>query len=436
MTPDEAVAYVEGLDILGMRLGLERMTALLAGLGDPHRAAPAIHIVGTNGKSSTTRLAAAVLRAHGHRTGAYLSPHISGWHERTEIDGRAVTPGAFAASVGRVRDAARRLALPAGEGVTQFEVLTAAAFDSMAEAGVDAMVIEAGLGGRYDATNVLGAPRAVVLTTVGIEHTEYLGDTLASIAGEKLAVAPDGYRRLVVGRLSAAAAEAVDGICAARDLSGWRLGREVTVTGDGDGGGVGVVCPGGRYDDLPLVLRGGFQRDNLAVAVAACERFRGGGLDPVAVRAAAATVRIPGRLEVFPGEPPVVIDGAHNPDGMEALVAALPEIAGGRRPVAVVSLLADKDADAMLAMLAPRCEAVVATRSAHRRARPAAEVAAAARRGGRPAEVVEDPAAALDRARALAGPGGLVLVCGSLYLLVDLRPRLVAGGPGADGPEG
>jgi dihydrofolate synthase / folylpolyglutamate synthase len=422
LTPADAVAYVEALDILGMRLGLERMHRLLASLGDPHLRAPAVHVVGTNGKSSTTRLAAGVLRAHGHRVGAYLSPHITGWHERTEIDGAAVGPAAFAAAVGEVRDAAGGLGLPDDDGVTQFEVLTAAAFVAMAQAGVDAMVVEAGLGGRYDATNVLGTPRAVVLTTVGIEHTEFLGDTLAAIAGEKLAVAPDGYGGLVLGRLSPPAADAVEAICRERRLSGWRVGREITVaTGPG---GVTVTCPGGVYDALPLGLRGGFQRDNLAAALGACERFRGGALDPAAVRAAVASVRVPGRLEVFPGTPPVVLDGAHNPDGMEALVAALPEVRGDRPLVAVVSLLADKDAGRMLGMLTPHCSAVVATRSAHRRARPAADVAKAARAHGARTVEVEDPVEALEGARRLAGPGGVVLVCGSLYLLVDLRPLL------------
>jgi dihydrofolate synthase/folylpolyglutamate synthase len=428
VTPAQAIAWVEGLDILGMRFGLERMGRLLAALGDPHRAQPAIHVVGTNGKTSTTRMAAAVLGAHGLRAGAYLSPHVEGWTERVQVGGRPVGPPKFAAALGRVREAAGGLGLAPDDGVTQFEALTAAAFDIFARAGLDAAVIEAGLGGRWDATNVLDGGRVTVLTNVALEHTDLLGDTVASVAGEKLAVAPDGSDRLVVGRLGPDAEAPVTALMAVRRLSGWRLGHEVTVTA-GDGA-VEIRCPGGAYGGLRLAARGAFQRENAAVAVAACQRFLGGPLDPAAVRAALGEVRVPGRLEVFDGTPPVVLDGAHNPAGMAALVASVPEGLGGVRPVAVVSVLGDKDAAAMLGMLAPACAAVVATRSAHRRAASPERLAGLAAAAGTPAEVVDDPRAALERARALAGPGGVVLVCGSLYLLLDLRAGLVAVGAG------
>ncbi len=418
MTPEEAVAYVEGLDILGMRFGLERMHRALEALGDPHRAYPCIHVVGTNGKTSTTCMAAAVLQAHGLRCGAYVSPHVMGWTDRTLLGGRALAPEAFAAAVGAVRDAVGGLALAPDDGVTQFEVLTAAAFLALAEDGVDAAVIEAGLGGRWDATNVLDGGRVTVLTNISLEHTELLGDTITAIAGEKLAVAPDGSDRLVVGRLGDGAAE-VEAVMAARRLDGWRLDRDFGFTGDA------LHCGDRVFEGVQVGARGAFQRDNAAVAVAAAHRFTGGTLEADRVRGALREVRVPGRLEVFPGTPAVVLDGAHNPAGMAALVAALPEALGGTRPVAVVSVLADKDAHAMLAVLAPACEAVIATRSAHRRAADPAAVAAAARAAGAPAEIAAHPAAALERARGLAGPGGVVLVCGSLYLLAELRAGLM-----------
>ena len=228
MTPGEARRWIEGLEVLGMRFGLERMRALLDALGHPERGRPAIHVVGSNGKSSTARLAAAALAGEGLRVGTYLSPHVTGWRERIELAGRPVTPGRFAVAVGAVRDAAADLALPPGDAVTQFEALTAAAFWAFAGAGVDAAVVEAGLGGRFDATNVLPGS-VVVLTNVALEHTDLLGETEEAIAAEKLAVAPRGSDRLVVGRLSPAARVAVAAQMAARELTGWRQGAEIRV---------------------------------------------------------------------------------------------------------------------------------------------------------------------------------------------------------------
>lgn len=420
----EAVAYILGLDLLGMRFGLERMHRLLTALGDPHRAYPCVQIVGTNGKTSTSRMCAAVLAAHGLRTGTYLSPHVVDWGERIEVDGAALGPGRFADAVLSVRDAAATLGDAPDDAVTQFEVLTAAAFLAFAREGCDAAAIEAGLGGRWDATNVVDGGRVTVLTNVALEHTHLLGDTFEAIAGEKLAVAPDGSDRLVVGRLDAPARAAVESVTAARGLSGWWLGRDFDAHAGADG--LVVTLPGEPIGGLRLAVRGGFQRDNAATAVAAARRLMDAPLDPGAVRDAAAAVRVPGRLEVLAGVPRVVLDGAHNPAGMEALVAALPDVATAP-VVAVVSLLDDKDAGAMLGALAPAVDAVVATRSRHARARDAGEVAAAARDHGAEAAAEPDPAQAIARARAAAGAGGTVLVCGSLYLLADVREGLLAG---------
>ncbi len=427
MTVREARRWIAELEILGMRFGLERMAALLAALGGPERIAPALHVVGTNGKSSTTRLAAAALSGEGLRVGAYLSPHVTDWPERIQIQGAPVDEGAFAAAAAEVRAAAAALPLAEGDLVTQFEALTAIAFVCFRDAAVDVAVVEAGLGGRYDATNVL-QPRAVVaLTNIALEHTELLGDTEAAIAAEKLAVCADGSDRLVVGRLTDAAASAVDDECARRGLRPLRFGaglsaREV----DGE---VEVETPRATYGGLALPLLGGFQRDNLAVAVAGAEMLLGRALDTRALRASLRGVEAPGRLELFPGTPAVVLDGAHNAAGMEAMVSALPEVVGDRRPVvAVVSILGDKDAAAMMTSLAGAVGRVIATRSSHPRAVPSVDLAAIARALGRPAEAVDPPAAALTAAREAAGPDGVVVVAGSLYLLADLRGPVERGG--------
>ena len=432
MTVGEARRWIAELEILGMRFGLERMDALLAALGHPERSAPALHVVGTNGKSSTARLASAALAGEGLRVGTYVSPHVTDWPERIQIQGEAISEEAFASAAGEVRAAADALDLPDGDRVTQFEALTAIGFAAFRAAGVEVAVVEAGLGGRYDASNVLQPDAAVILTNVALEHTELLGDTEAAIAGEKLAVCPDGGDRLVVGRLSAAAREAVDAVCAARGLRPLRYGEGLAARVVG--GGVEVVTPNAVYDGLPLHLLGGFQRDNLAVALAGAEMTIGRALRPGPLREAIARVEMPGRLEMFPGAPAVVLDGAHNPAGMRAMVDELPAVAAGRAPVvAVLSVLGDKDAAAMVGTLAEVADRIIATRSSHSRAVAADDLAAIARALGRPAEAVPAPAEALEQARRAAGTKGLVVVAGSLYLLADLRARLAVGGAYAPG---
>ena len=427
MTSGQARRWIAELEILGMRFGLERMHALLDALGHPERAAAALHVVGTNGKSSTCRIAAAALGGEGLRVGTYLSPHVTDWTERIQVAGAPLGEDAFAGAATAVRAAAEGLGLPGGDAVTQFEALTAVAFRAFHDAGVDALVVEAGLGGRYDATNVLQPGAAVALTNVALEHTELLGDTEEAIAAEKLAVCADGSDRLVVGRLSPAGAAAVRGECRRRGLRPLVFGEGLDARAGAEGG-VDVETPRAAYPALPLALRGAFQRDNLAVAVAGAEMLLGRALRPGPLRAAVAGVEAPGRLEEFPGAPAVVLDGAHNPAGMAAMVEALPEVVGGRHPVvAVVSVLGDKDAAAMAAALTTVADRVVATRSSHARAVPAEVLAEIVRAYGRPADAVDGPVAALEAARVAAGPDGVVLVAGSLYLLADLRARVAAG---------
>jgi dihydrofolate synthase / folylpolyglutamate synthase len=324
--------------------GVERMLELLAELGDPQDAYPAVHVVGTNGKSTATITIEQLLLAEGLSVGATISPHVVGWSERIRVDGEEAD---FEEAVAQVRPAAERL------GATQFEIVTAAALAAFARAGVDAAVVEAGLGGRLDATNVLRT-RVVLLTNVALEHTDVLGDTVEEIAREKLAVAPD------------------DAIVVLPDHTFAHLvpGRE-------------------------LVLGG---------AREAAEAFVG---HPIA---ADLEVALPGRLETRAGE---VRDGAHNPHGVGYLVERLP---AGDYTV-VVSILADKDAEAMLRGLARVGTRLVATRSSSARALPPEDVARLARTHFEHVEAIDDPVRAVARAHELGEP---VLVTGSLYLLGDL----------------
>jgi dihydrofolate synthase / folylpolyglutamate synthase len=335
------------------------MRRLLADLGEPQRSYPAIHVVGTNGKTSTTLLTAALLRAEGLSAGAYISPHVRGWPERIQVDGSEAD---LERALARVR--------PHAAGATQFEVLTAAALSEFAARNVDVAVVEAGLGGRFDATNILDAG-VVVLTNVALEHTDVLGETREAIAAEKLAVITPGAV-VILGEPE------------------WEeLARA--------NGASRVELPGAS---------------NLALAVAAAEAHLGRPVDPHA----ADDLAVPGRVERRGERPLEFWDGAHNLAGIGYLLPRLP----AREYAIVASILADKPADAMLRALTALGTTFVATRSSNPRALPPEKLAALAEAHFPCVEAVSEPSAALDRARSLAGPHGAVLVTGSLYLLADL----------------
>jgi dihydrofolate synthase/folylpolyglutamate synthase len=407
--PSEAERWLLSLELFGMRFGLDRMRRLMTVLGHPERRFESIHVVGTNGKSSTTRMIAAILAGHGLRVGSYLSPHLVSYWERIRIGDSDIEAQAFADAIERARHAAELVnrSQPEDNLVTQFELLTAAAYSELARRGVEVAVVEAGLGGRYDATNVIPS-RVQVLTSVGLEHTRWLGPTIASIAREKLDVVQPGAT-LVLGPGMHADAERV-----AEEIAAERGARIIRAGCD----------PGVRVGAL-----GAYQRRNFAVARVAAEAFRG-ELDAAAVQAAASAIRVPGRLQVFGERPLTLLDGAHNPDGIEALAESLPEIAApGQRVVAVVSILDDKDVASMLRRLAPLCDALVFTASQNPRALPPPTLESlSGQLGGPPAEAVRRPDDALARARELAGAEGVVVVTGSIYLVADLLAARGAAG--------
>jgi len=372
-----------------------------------HRFA-SIHVVGTNGKSSVAEMAGALLEAHGKRTGVYLSPHTERWSERVRIRGAEIDADAFAAAAERVAQSIEVVnrTLADGEAVTQFEAVTATAFVALASAQVELGVIEAGLGGRLDATNVLPSG-ATALTSVGLEHTDWLGETEEEIAAEKLAVLRD-HSTLVLGRVG-------DGVRELAERTAAERNARLLVAGEPDPG-------------LRLSVPGAYQRRNFAVAAAAAEAIVG-ELDPELARAVAGGLELPGRMQLLKGNPPLILDAAHNPDGARALAEALPEAVGEAPVVACLAMLADKDAAGVLAALAPRLEVAVCTEL------PAERLARAGRPGARAleasrlaelaeaaglarTEVVRGPEAALRRAAAAASErGGVTLVTGSHYLL-------------------
>src|SRR5215212_4763657 len=293
-TPDQAARWLLSLELFGMHFGLERMRRLMTVLDSPQERFVSVQVLGTNGKSSTARMTEALLEAHGLRSGAYLSPHLSSFAERVEVGGLQVTDADFAAAVGRAARAAALVdrTLEDGDRVTQFEALTAAAYSELARAGVEAAVIEAGLGGRYDATSVIDA-RVHVLTNVGLEHTRWLGPTERHIAEEKLAVVRRGSV-LVTGRLGEEAAPVAARVAAEQGVPLVRLGDELQLHGDADA--LTVETPGVRFEQIRLAPLGGFQRENFALALAAAEALLAavgrGSLDPERVRGAAAALRL------------------------------------------------------------------------------------------------------------------------------------------------
>lgn len=412
LTAEQAEARLLAREFSGMHFGLTRIRRLLARCGDPQRNLRTVHVVGTNGKSSTTRMVAAIVRAHGLHTGAYLSPHLSTYRERIEIDEQPISRTDFASVAGRVLALAAELDQQAApdDHATQFELLTVIGFLEMAERGVDVAVIEAGLGGRYDATNVIDS-EVQVLTGVGLEHTRWLGPTITAIAREKLDVVRPG-KTLVLG-----AGMHPDALAVAHERAAEQGARIITAPVD---------------TGLTLAALGEFQQRNFATATTATRALLGGDFDQSAAAAAAATVRVPGRMQIVGEHPLTVLDGGHNPDGIAAVMRSLPGIFGGRPLVAVLSVLDDKNAAAMLAQLAPACTAMIITASHNPRALAPDALArlAAEASPGLPIEIVAEPHAALARARASAGTAGAVLATGSIYLVADLLADPDAAGKG------
>ncbi len=395
------------------------MRKLTTALGLPQHRFASVHVVGTNGKSSVTRMTSALLEAHGLRVGACVSPHTDRWSQRTLVRGVEIGEEAWSSAVEQVARAAEGVdrSLEEGDAVTQFEVATAASFLALARARVEVAVVEAGLGGRLDATNTIPS-KVTVLTSIGLDHTEWLGETDLEIAAEKLAVLRD-QTTLVLGQVSAEVERLAEE--AVRD----RGARLVRAPAD----------PGPQVD---LLAPGEFQRRNFAIACAAAEAFLGRRIDPGHTAGVAAEITIPGRLEAIADHPPTYLDAAHNPAGAAALAGSLPALAGGRRVVACLAVLADKDTAAMVAALAPALDRVVCTElpaaalQGHgrpgARSRSAAELVAACEAVGLAAEAEPDFGTALKRGRALAAelPEGVLLVAGSHYAIAPARALIAS----------
>ncbi len=456
---EEAERHLRSLELFGMRFGLDRMRRMMTALGSPERRFATIHVLGTNGKTSTTRMIAAILERHGLRTGAYTSPHLISYTERVQIGERDLDGEELAAAISRAAWAAEHVnhTLSGDDHVTQFELLTAAALWAMAEREIQVAVVEAGLGGRYDATSVIDS-RVTVLTNVGLEHTRWLGPTVRDIAEEKLAVLRPGTTLVLGGVLAPEALAVAERVAREQDARIVHADRSPA-------GSPPSACSSverspasdARFElraldtedlaglpaEIELAANGPFQQRNFALARTAAEVYlRELGIAPRedAIRAAAAETVVQGRLQILSEDPLTVLDGAHNPDATRALVQALPGMLDTRaprppRPLGLVlGVLEDKDAASMLGALLEHCERAWFTAPPSARALPPAALQSLARQLGFDTVVCEpEPARALAQAQRWArerGEGAAVLATGSVYLVGDLLAHLrgAAGG--------
>ena len=411
------------------RPDVEPVLALLRRLGDPHLGRRTVHIAGSKGKGSVAAMVESVLRAAGHTTGLFTSPHLHSYTERIRVNGEPLAEGDWARLTGVLR-AALEAEPPAPEGrrLVTFDLLTALAFLAFRERAVRCQVLEAGLGGRVDSTNVFERKEVCAITAIGLEHTEILGDTVEEIAGEKAGIVTPGAE-VVIGPQPHAAARKVirraaeEAGCPIVDVSArysWRL-----VSHDLDGQTFGLKGPGGPLR-LRIPLLGEHQLENAATAVACVDALRRRGLEVPegAVERGLAEVRWPGRMEILRRKPVVVADGAHSRDSARRLRDSLTRYLSCRGAFLIVGMSAGKDAIGLAEELAPVASGVITVRADHPRAMPPQEAAAAFRRAGVDAEVGQGVAAALDGALAAAAGEGVICLTGSLFVVAEGRAHL------------
>jgi dihydrofolate synthase / folylpolyglutamate synthase len=430
----ETLDWLFGLEKLGIKFGLENIRALCAALRHPEAAWPSVIIAGTNGKGSVAAMVEAGLRAGGLRTGRYTSPHLVRLEERFAVAGVPVPTGDLLAAATTVREAVS--ALHAAKGLatepTFFEVTTAIGFELFRRAEIDFAVLEVGLGGRFDATNV-ASPVAGAITTIDFDHERFLGSTLAAIAGEKAGIVKPGMR-LIVGETKPEAVEVIAAACRERgaEMVPARAGVTAVVRPEGDRLVLELATPRRSYPPVPLALRGRHQVENAIVAVRLIEELANAGHDVGgdAIAAGLATARWPGRLdlrEVAPGRR-LLLDAAHNPAGARVLADYLREFHPGPIPI-VFGIMKDKDVVGTLAALRPLAAPLILTRPHTDRALPLDALEHAARHLGSATVLVErEPLAALDRAWSF---GPLACVAGSIFLVGDLLADLDTAGGGA-----
>lgn len=402
---------------------LRRMLELLSMLGNPHLSPRTVHVAGTKGKGSTAAMIASALSIAGYRTGLYTSPHLHSFRERMAVDGEAIGEDEFAALTDRVKPAVEEVNRRHDYGeLTTFEILTAIAFLFFTEQGADSQVLETGLGGRLDATNVV-VPELCVLTSISMDHAEVLGDSLAKIAEEKAGIIKKGAQ-VISAPQHPDAARAIMDACRRNEISPVVIGHDVTwrkTAFDISGQSFEVKGATGSLT-LTIPLLGAHQLENAATAVAALEAL---GVESGAIERGLAQVRWPGRLEVLKREPVVMVDAAHNADSARRLKEAIAEHFGHERLVLILGASSDKDVAGMVTELVPMASDVIATRSRHPRALAPQSLLDELKGHGIEGVMSENVADAVELALEIAGPNDLICVAGSLFVAAQAKEHVL-----------
>ncbi len=423
MTGQEAVEKIESYHHFRSHPGLEGIRALMERIGNPQKKLRCVHVAGTNGKGTTCTLIASVLRKAGFRTGLYLSPHVSDFRERMQIDGNLILPEDLASLTERVLPAAESITAH-GVPVTEFELVTAIAMLWFAERGCDVAVLEVGLGGRFDATNVITQPLVSVIASISLDHTQILGDTLEKIAFEKCGIIKEGCPSVCYPDEPPEALAVIRCVARARHSALTEASSIHLKVLKSDLSGTEIESPEGR---LFLPLLGEHQVKNAAAALAALRVLRENGwkIGRGDIAAGFSAARLPARLEVLSKTPPILLDGAHNPEGTAALASAIHRYLSGKKVVAVMGMMADKDVRKAVKNLAGVFSQVIAVAPVSARALSADRFADLWNQAGTPARAAANISDALVQAFSLLEPDGALIVCGSLYVAGDARNLLL-----------
>ncbi|UCD02983.1 MAG: bifunctional folylpolyglutamate synthase/dihydrofolate synthase [Candidatus Aenigmatarchaeota archaeon] len=425
----EAMDYLEGLGFFGMKLGLERIEHLLQKLGNPEKKMKVVHVTGTNGKGSVSAMIGSIMRHAGYKVGVYTSPHLTDFRERITVNGSKIGGQHLANIMEEIIPVAEEMKNNKDRGgPTYFEIATAAALSHFEKEGVDLAVIEVGMGGRLDATNVV-SPLVSVITNISFEHTQHLGNDIEKIASEKAAIIKPGCS--VVTAASGAALNVIEKTCMDMNCELSVIGRNVTFHENESDlkGQLFEVSTGQRDYSLEMPLVGKCQLANAACAVSAAEALtkKGCRVDKKAIVKGIKNVKLKGRFEIAGKSPFLVLDGAHNPAGIRCVREAAQSLFSGRKIALVISICSDKDITGMLKEIVHAVDSVVVTRHDYsERVEEPEKIAAEASKHSKHVHVEPDVRKALERAKRLAGNVGVVLVTGSLYLVGDIKKLVIA----------
>ena len=413
MNKFDPAAYITSLNIDVMRFGLTAISELLSRLGNPQNSYQTILIAGTNGKGSTAAMTASMLQAAGYKTGLYTSPHLIDVRERIRVNKRQISAGDFRKIISAVK---QKIEQP----VTYFEVLTAAALLYFQHRKIDIAVLETGLGGRLDATNVC-RPLVSVITNIGFDHTVYLGKTLSAIAREKAGIIKKQGVCITAAKQKRVI-DVLENVCRSNEAAFYRLGKDIKIKQQKNG----LIAYSGLYnnfEDLTVPLTGGHQLENAALALSALEIAgrKGFPADAAAIRKGLRDTMWNGRLEVLCREPLFVVDGAHNPAGINVLCRSLKHDFSYRRLILIFSALVDKDYPKMLEKIAPLADRIILTQLQAGRAVPVADIHDFIKKMGCRAVATENTAEAVRRAFKLAGQKDMICAAGSLYLVGEIK---------------